>query len=64
MPIATDWSAAGRLGYNTGTAGDVSGLTGVTFGAGLTRKGLGIDYSLVPQGDLGMPHWIALGFDF
>jgi hypothetical protein len=64
MPIATDWSAAARLGYNTGTAGDVSGLTGVTFGAGLTRKGLGIDYSLVPQGDLGMTHWIALGFDF
>jgi hypothetical protein len=64
MPIATDWSAAGRVGYNTGTAGDVSGLTGVTFGAGLTRKGMGIDYSLVPQGDLGMTHWISLGFDF
>jgi hypothetical protein len=48
----------------TGTAGDVSGLTGVTFGAGLTRKGMGIDYSLVPQGDLGMTHWISLGHDF
>jgi hypothetical protein len=64
MPIAKDWSAAGRLGYNTGTSGDVSGLTGVTFGAGLTRKGMGIDYSLVPQGDLGMTHWISLGFGF
>jgi hypothetical protein len=64
MPVAKDWSAAGRLGYNTGTAGDVSGLTGVTFGAGLKRKGLGIDYSLVPQGDLGMTHWISLKFDF
>ncbi|MBK8575436.1 MAG: hypothetical protein IPN90_07100 [Elusimicrobia bacterium] len=38
MPIATDWSAAGRLGYNTGTAGDASGLTSVTFGAGLPGK--------------------------
>ncbi|MBK8575460.1 MAG: PorV/PorQ family protein [Elusimicrobia bacterium] len=64
MPIATDWSAAGRLGYNTGTAGEVSGLTGVTFGAGLTRKGMAIDYALVPQGDLGMTHWVSLGFDF
>lgn len=59
-PIGPDWSAAGRVGYNTGTAGDVSGLTGVTFGAGISRKSLAIDYSLVPQGDLGMTHWISL----
>ena len=64
MPINVDWSAAGRLGYNTATAGDVSGMTGVTFGAGISRKGLGVDYALVPQGDLGMTHWIALTFNF
>lgn len=64
MPINIDWSAAGRMGYNTSTAGDVSGMTGVTFGAGIARKGLGVDYALVPQGDLGMTHWIALTFNF
>lgn len=64
LPINIDWIATGRLGYNTGTASDVSGLTGVTFGAGISRKGLGFDYALVPQGDLGITHCIALTFNF
>ena len=54
------WAFAGRAGYSTRTAGDVSGLTGVTFGLGVSRGTLGFDYALVPQGDLGMTHWIAL----
>lgn len=60
QPLANDWRCSGRAGYSTKSAGDVSGLTGVTFGLGVARKSLGFDYALVPQGDLGMTHWIAL----
>lgn len=60
QPVKENWAMAGRAGYSTRTAGDVSGLTGVTFGLGISRQSLGIDYALVPQGDLGMTHWIAL----
>ena len=54
------WGLAARAGYSSRTAGDVSGLTGVTFGLGISRGSLGFDYALVPQGDLGMTHWMAL----
>ena len=55
-----NWALAGRAGYSTRTAGDVSGMTGVTFGLGISRGSLGFDYALVPQGDLGMSHWMTL----
>jgi hypothetical protein len=55
-----DWGLGLRAGYSSRTAGDVSGLTGITFGLGVSRGPLGIDYAMVPQGDLGMTHWIAL----
>jgi hypothetical protein len=58
--VADNWAIGGRAGYSTRTAGDVSGLTGVTFGLGISRGSLGFDYALVPQGDLGMTHWMAL----
>jgi hypothetical protein len=54
------WGLGARAGYSTRTAGDVSGLTGVTFGLGVSRGAFGLDYALVPQGDLGITHWMAL----
>lgn len=58
--LGDQWGFGARAGYSTRTAGDVSGLTGVTFGLGLSRGSFGLDYALVPQGDLGMTHWMAL----
>lgn len=58
--LGDQWGLGARTGYSTRSAGDVSGLTGVTFGLGISRGSFGVDYALVPQGDLGMTHWMAL----
>jgi hypothetical protein len=53
---------AGRLGYNSRTAGDVSGVTGVTLGFGLGWRQFGFDYAFLPYGSLGMTQRISLNF--
>ena len=53
-----------RAGVNTRTLGDVGGLTGVSVGVGASHEGIGLDYALVPFGDLGLSHRISLSLAF
>ena len=53
-----------RGGYNTRTAGDVTGFTGFSFGVGLNYDKVGFDYALVPFGDLGLTHRMSLSLHF
>ena len=55
-------SLAGRMGYNSLTAGDISGFTGVSFGFGLAYQTISFDYALLPYGGLGITHRISLSF--
>ena len=60
LPATSGWTFAVRGGYNTRTAGDVGGLTGLSAGLGFGFKTMQIDYALVPLGDLGLTHRLSL----
>jgi len=62
--LTEGWDLKGRIGYNTRSAQDVAGLTAVSFGLGLGVNLLNVDYGLVPIGDLGLTHRVALTYDF
>ncbi|MBL0349814.1 MAG: PorV/PorQ family protein [Elusimicrobia bacterium] len=62
LPATSGWTFAVRGGYNTRTAGDVGGLTGLSAGLGFGFKTLQIDYALVPLGDLGLTHRLSLSY--
>jgi hypothetical protein len=51
---------AGRLGYDSRTAGDITGVTGLSFGFGLGWEKLSFDYAFLPYGSLGVTHRISL----
>ena len=57
-------SFAARLGYNTRSAGDSDGMTGVSTGLGVMFRSLALDYAFVPFGSLGGAHRISLNFKF
>jgi len=60
LKIGSDWKFAARAGGNTRTLGDIDGFTGASFGAGLSAKGVSVDYAVVPAGDLGTNHRISV----
>jgi hypothetical protein len=53
---------AGRLGYNSLTAGDISGVTGLSFGVGFGFQKFSLDYAFLPYGGVGITHRISLAF--
>lgn len=60
MAVRDGRSLSGRAGYNTRTAGDVSGFTGVSFGLGFNFRTTSLDYAIAPLGDLGLAHRVSL----
>lgn len=55
---------AGRLGFNTRTIGDVSGINGLSLGLGFNFKAFSVDYALLPVGSLGQAHYLSLSAKF
>jgi hypothetical protein len=53
-----------RAGYNSRTAGDIDGLTGLSLGTGVEYRGVSADYAFTPLGDLGDTHRISLSINF
>jgi hypothetical protein len=53
---------AGRLGYNSLTQGDISGMTGFAFGVGFGFQRFSLDYAFLPYGGVGITHRISLSF--
>lgn len=53
-----------RVGLNTRTIGDISGISGISFGAGSVYKSMNLDYALTGMGDLGVTHRISIGWNF
>ena len=64
LPVADEWTLTGRAGYNSRTAGDIKGFTGVSMGVGIALRKFALDYGFVPFGSLGVTHRIALSFCF
>lgn len=62
--IQDAWSLAGRFGFNSKTIGDISGVTGISFGLGFGLRGMDIDYALLPFGGLGQSHRVSVSCKF
>ncbi|MFA6004346.1 MAG: PorV/PorQ family protein [Elusimicrobiota bacterium] len=58
------WDFAGRLGLNSRTLSDVSGLSGCSFGVGTAHSGLAFDYAITPMGDMGLTHRASISLRF
>lgn len=58
-----EWAFSGRLGYNTRTAGDVSG-GGFAMGGGVGFRSSRLDYAFIPFGAIGAVHMISLSTGF
>jgi hypothetical protein len=53
-----------RVGYQTGDYGGVTGLTGITAGAGFGMDWWQVDYAWVPEGDLGLADQFSFSAKF
>ncbi|MBI5246684.1 MAG: PorV/PorQ family protein [Elusimicrobia bacterium] len=56
-----------RAGYTTAGVAGGSGIDaarGLSFGVGVGKDGLSVDYAIVPSGDLGAAHRFGLGYRF
>lgn len=53
LPAGGDWNLTGRMGFNSRTIGDVTGITGFSFGVGFVYQKLSVDYGFVPFGAVG-----------
>jgi len=63
--IGPNLSAAGRAGWEgRDSSSDLSGTTGLSFGAGMTLTRFGFDYAWVPYGALGDTHRFSLSYRF
>lgn len=63
-PLMGTWRGALRAGFNTRSMGDVAGFAGPSFGLGIARGALGVDYAFVPLGGLGASHLLSVAFSF
>lgn len=64
MPVGSDWSMAGRMGFNSRTIGDVTGFTGYSVGVGFAYEKLIVDYGFVPFGSVGNVHRASVSAKF
>ncbi|MBI5210040.1 MAG: PorV/PorQ family protein [Elusimicrobia bacterium] len=62
--VRGQWQAAGRLGFNSRTVGEVAGVTGLSMGLGAVYKDYHLDYALVPLGSLGPTHQVSVTVNF
>lgn len=62
--VRPGWSGAARLGINSRTLGEVSGINGVSAGVGLSFLKYSLDYAVVPWGSLGTHHQVSVAFGF
>jgi len=60
--VKEGFSLDGRLGYDSLTAGDINGMTGLSFGFGVGWQNLNFDYAFLPYGSLGLTQRISLAF--
>ncbi|MEK7388199.1 MAG: PorV/PorQ family protein [Elusimicrobiota bacterium] len=61
-PVAGAWRMAMRGGFNSQTAGNGDGASGLALGIGLGNGRLVFDYGLAPLATLGFSHRVSLGF--
>ncbi|MCX5795357.1 MAG: hypothetical protein NTY77_07690 [Elusimicrobia bacterium] len=64
FPVKESWSVAGRLGFDSRTMGDVTGVSGISVGAGFASKALSLDYAFVPYGGLGITNRFSVSARF
>ena len=64
FPVIGAWTFSGRMGYNSQTLGDVSGLSGYTLGVGFGAKTLNFDYAFSPMGGLGVTNRFSASIKF
>ncbi|MDD5628734.1 MAG: hypothetical protein PHU21_06695, partial [Elusimicrobia bacterium] len=64
FPVKGDWNLAGRLGFDSRTVGDVTGVSGLSVGAGFACKALSLDYAFVPYGGLGITNRFSASIRF
>jgi hypothetical protein len=65
VPMKQGLSTALRAGYDGRLNGnDSGGITGISFGAGLSLQRFGIDYGWSPAGGLGSTHKMSLSYRF
>ncbi|MFI5362834.1 MAG: PorV/PorQ family protein, partial [Elusimicrobiota bacterium] len=64
FPVKSVWNFAGRLGYNSQTTSNITGISGVSIGLGFGTQGMAVDYAFVPYGGLGITNRISLAFKF
>lgn len=64
FPIHDSWSLAGRLGYNSQTLNDVTGITGFSPGLGIGSKRLTFDYAFIPYGGIGITNRFSISAGF
>ncbi len=62
--LRVDWAGAARLGFNSRSLGEVSGLSGLSSGIGLGYLKYSLDYAFVPWGSLGSHHQASLTVKF
>jgi hypothetical protein len=64
LPVQGEWGFAGRLGYDSQTMGDVTGMTGLSLGVGLGSRSLAFDYAFIPYGGLGITNRFSVSAKF
>ncbi len=64
LDIGGNFDIALRGGYNTRSGGHVSGLQGVSAGAGVGIAGSNLNYAWIPYGDVGQTHRLSLDIQF
>jgi len=57
-------SFSGRLGLNTRALGATGGLNGMSMGIGAKFRRIGMDYSFLTMGGLGVNHYVSVNFSF
>ena len=61
-PMTEGLTAALRMGYDGRMGSDAGAVSGISFGAGLGFRRLGVDYAWTPAGDLGDTQRISLSY--
>ena len=64
LPLQGEWGFTGRMGYNSQTLGDVSGVTSLCVGVGLDSRGFAFDYAFAPYGGLGITNRFSVSAKF
>ncbi|MBI5241472.1 MAG: PorV/PorQ family protein [Elusimicrobia bacterium] len=64
LPVSGGWEFAGRMGYNSQTLGDVTGVSGLSMGVGVGSRGLSFDYAFTPYGGVGISNRFSVSAKF